>query len=156
MAGEVGKGDWTGKVRSKWHWGRIKISHCTQHCLAPLLPMMSKSILGAVFFCSRSMFSAKRSNRKSAMALCCTRKIWTPLKRKTQRMIFLGILPLVPFLCTCKTLFRGQIIVFLWHKTRPTWHFEWQDRGEILDYFSFIVIFKCIWLYQSLLNAYPI
>lgn len=45
------------------------------------------------------------------------------------------------FLCTRKTSFQGQIIVFLWHETRPACHFEWQDGGENLTYFPLIVIF---------------
>jgi hypothetical protein len=37
---------------------------------------------GFFFFCSRSMFSVKRSNGKRAMVLHCVRNMWTPVKEK--------------------------------------------------------------------------
>lgn len=49
-------------------------------CLAPLLPVMSKCFRGQFFFCSRSMFSVKRSNGKRAMVLYSEGKIQKAVK----------------------------------------------------------------------------
>lgn len=76
------------------------------------------------------------------MVLCCARKLWTPVKEKdTENDIPQGFSSPWLFFVPEKTLFQGQIIVFLWHETRPAWHFEWQDGGENLTYFPLTVIF---------------
>ena len=52
------------------------------HGLAPLLSMTTKYFRGLFFFCSRSMFFIKRSNRKRAVVLCCEEKLQKPIKGK--------------------------------------------------------------------------
>lgn len=93
-----------GEGGAKWESGGEmagrKISRFPTSCrgfLAPLLPGMSKRF-GAVFFCSRSMFSVKRSNRKRAMVYATKEKYRNPLKGKTENNIAEDLFPPVAFL----------------------------------------------------------